>query len=293
MSSSYNIQKLLREETLKKEGQLSFSEKGKLLNQGQSTVFLSPPDFAYFFTLYETVGRHLKALAKSKNVLNVLELGCGTGWGAYHLANQFPSVNFTATNVDKSSVDYASQIYAKNNLKFSIADALNQKVFENKFDVVYFIELFEHFDQKDRIKLIKESLSSVKNSGLVLFSTPSREFTYGLPTPGWTDHQIEYSSSQELREFTSQFSDVKINSITANDTWRRRLMAWAMFPFLIVAHILKSFDIDIPLIRLILEKRVPLRSEPPKEIPKFRYLKETQNKPNRQTVAYFCVLNKA
>ncbi len=237
----------LKKITLEKETERgnNIASKSDLLKQGQSTVFLPVSEYAYYFSLYQIVGRYIEQLLKNAEQPSVLEIGCGTGWGSYYLANKYPQTNFLATNIDKQSIQYATTIYSQPNLHFKVANGLKQQEFKNTADLVFFNEVLEHLTQNDQATLLRQSIKSLKNRGVLVFSTPSKEFSLGLPTLGWMDHQKEYSSKKELLNFLNSIKNhkwehVEVNRLIGKNYARKmRIRTWISLPFLLIGKLIK------------------------------------------------------
>lgn len=175
---------------------------------------------------------------------------------------------------------------------------MEQKNFRNQFNLVYFLDVLEHLDQKNQIRLIKESLASLKKEGLVIFSTPSREFVYGLPTLGWADHKMEYRSREQLLEFltasetTSLTRNIEVNRLSGRQFARRkRMLILLLFPFLSLAHLLGKCGFKFTFSRRFLESRKPLCStNKHKTHLDLKYLPRLDNEAKKQTLALIAVL---
>lgn len=292
----YASQKTLREFVLNKEKEILREQKikinGQLLNQGQSTVFLPPFDFAYFFALYEIIGRYLHFFSQNKTNFRVLEIGGGTSWGSFYLAKKFPHVKFISTNYDHESLKYASSIYKLPNLQFDFLDGLKQEKMKNQFDLVFFLEVFEHFKPKESLLLIKESVKSLKKGGKVIFSTPSREFTYGLPTLGWISHQTEYGSKEQLVNFLKLggCKKIQIHKLKGENYARaQRLRVLLLFPFIILLRYLAKIGFSIYTFSHFYENRQAMKEENLKSLD-LDFVQE-QDKIDKDTLAYLCIVD--
>ncbi|HUV72503.1 MAG TPA: class I SAM-dependent methyltransferase [Clostridia bacterium] len=243
------FQQKLREDTLLREKNFSGLRvfKNELLAEGQSSVFYSPYNFSYFLSLYEIAARYIKKSFGGKKNIKVLEIGCGTGWGSYFLAGEFPDIYFLATNINARSIQYAAEVYRRKNLGYRVLNGLRQDLPGESFDMVFFMEVLEHFKEEDQKNLLRQSLSSLKKGGIILFSTPSREFSFGLPTPGWGCHKKEFDSREELLNWLDDFkreenfSGIEVNRLTAGGRylWGQRIMTLVLNPFLHLSHRLK------------------------------------------------------
>lgn len=300
IDNTFHTQQNLQKHTLHKED-VFFRKKiegrirGKLNVEGQSTVFQPTLLFGYFYAFYEIVNRHIWQYLNGKKNVSVLEIGCGTGWGGFFLASKFPKVNFLATNIDEFSIKYAESIYTRKNLKFEVANGLAQGKYKRKFDIVFFNEVIEHFDPEEQAKLIKQSLNSLKQGGLVLFSTPSREFLFGLPTLGSVGHKMEYSSVKQLSQFLQEFrekneiSEFEVNRVIGKNYSRLlRSLTIPFQPVLIILKVLRRLGIKPDeLVSIFNSKGVSKRSKFTQKLLDLYYENGTTKDIERQTIAYF------
>lgn len=303
IDNTFHTQQKLQKHTLHKEGNF-FREKterrirGELSVEGQSTVFQPTLVFGYFYAFYEIVSRHIRQYSNGKKNVSVLEIGCGTGWGIFFLASKFPKVTFLATNIDKFSIKYAESIYAGKNLKFEVANGLAQGKYKRKFDIVFFNEVIEHFDPAEQVTLIKQSLNSLKQGGLVLFSTPSREFLFGLPTLGSVGHKMEYSSVRQLSKFLHEFrnkneiSEFEVNRVIGKNYARfLRSLTIPFQPVLIILRILRRLGIKPDkLVNIFNSKGERKRSKFVQKYLDLYYENGTTKDIERQTIAYFSLV---
>lgn len=121
-------------------------------------------NFSIHFARYKFVRTILK-----KNCKNILELGCGTGYGSAYLATQ--GYNVVAVDNDKKLRKYWENNYSDiKNLKFLIMENFKNHM---KFDCVLSLEVIEHLSKNH----LNEYLDLVKNcilpeKGIFICSTP-------------------------------------------------------------------------------------------------------------------------
>lgn len=111
------------------------------------------------------------SLAKNKEVLDI---GCGYGYGSYILA--LGARNVVGIDEDEEAVTHAKSKYNRENLKFHQVTAIDYLSYSyQKFDLVVMFEVLEHVvEQKELLKRVKNSL---RGNGLLVLSTPNRRFT--------------------------------------------------------------------------------------------------------------------
>jgi len=102
----------------------------------------------------------------------VLDAGCGTGYGAAHLAQSAESV--TAIDVSADAVGEARRRYPIRNLRFEVASATSLPFANASFDVIAAFEVIEHLS--DWNGLLTEAARVLAPGGVALISTPNREY---------------------------------------------------------------------------------------------------------------------
>jgi len=80
---------------------------------------------------------HLKRYVFARPRCNgrvVLDLGCGTGYGSFYLAEEASRV--TAVDFDPEVIRYACSYYDKKNVQYLISDAQQLPFADESFDIV-------------------------------------------------------------------------------------------------------------------------------------------------------------
>lgn len=97
--------------------------------------------------------------------MRTLEVGCGRG----SLSAYFSNAGYDCTLLDLSpkAIEIAESIFKQNQLKaqFCVGDALNLPFDDDSFDVVFSIGLFEHFNDQQIEKLVKEQSRILSKGG--------------------------------------------------------------------------------------------------------------------------------
>ncbi len=147
----------------------------------------------------------------------VLDVGCGDGYGAAHLAEVASDV--VAVDVDPAAVDRAAARYAAPGLAFRQASATSLPFSEGTFDVVVAFEVLEHLDLAAQPLFLAECARVLKPDGLLLLSTPDRTRTedFGDPNP---HHLHELTAAELALALTAQFPHVRL--------WRQELAAGSL-----------------------------------------------------------------
>ena len=173
------------------------------------------PDTIEFSNDYEKAlyQKHLKPYHIVKNELNglnVLEIGCGAGYGLEIIHSYAEMI--TTVDIDESSLTYAQNKYDQPNINFIHADILEGIKFEdNSFDYVISFQVIEHFTHKNVKKYLSEIQRVLKPGGKAFFTTPNRN-TRLLPgqKPINTYHPTEYSKKSLERLLNKTFESVEI-----------------------------------------------------------------------------------
>jgi ubiquinone/menaquinone biosynthesis C-methylase UbiE len=157
------------------------------------------PDFPDAnFQNHFKVYRFLQQYAVGKDVIDV---GCGTGYGTAHLAEVAKSV--VGIDISKSALKWARKHYP--GVRFARMDAQHLRFPDRFFDLVVSTENFEHLpDQRGHVRELARVL---RPDGLCFVATPNPEM--------FTDSQNRYhtkeNSFDELMElFHEDFQEMAI-----------------------------------------------------------------------------------
>jgi len=126
--------------------------------------------------------------------LRVLDLGCGSGYGAARLAAVAASV--TAVDVADDAIAFARTAYPRPNLGFQVIAADQQLPFaDHSFDAIVSFQVIEHVADDDAY--LAEARRVLVPGGLLILATPDRKhrlFPGQRPWNRW--HLREYSAGQ-------------------------------------------------------------------------------------------------
>jgi SAM-dependent methyltransferase len=165
----------------------------------------------------------------------VLDLGCGSGYGAAIISEVAASVH--AVDVSADAIRFATQTYGRENITYSeiVSDA--PLAFRDKeFDVVLSFQVLEHVH--DDAAYLAEAARVLAPAGVMVLITPDRRHRLLPGQRPWNRwHLREYGqdnlSTLVRRSFTiEQFlfmeADPEVGSIELR---RYRLLKWATLPF--------------------------------------------------------------
>lgn len=148
---------------------------------------------------------------------SVLDVGCGDGYGAAHLAQVASDV--VAVDVDPAVVDRASARYAAPGLTFSQAPATSLPFSDGRFDVVVALEVIEHLDRSAQPLFLAECARVMKPDGVLLLSTPDRTRTQDFREQN-PHHLHELTAPELTQALTTQFPHVRL--------WHQELAAGSL-----------------------------------------------------------------
>jgi SAM-dependent methyltransferase len=102
----------------------------------------------------------------------VLDAGCGTGYGAAHLAQAAERV--VALDISCETIRQARRRYPITNLQFEVASATAIPFRDSSFDVITAFEVIEHLENWNG--LLAEAARLLAPGGVALISTPNSEY---------------------------------------------------------------------------------------------------------------------
>lgn len=180
------------------------------------------------------IARHLCAYKFAKNyVLNkeVLDIGCGEGYGSSYLADFAKSV--TAIDYDATIIDYAKNKYPKTTLQFYIIDVKKLNSLNEKFKVICAFQFIEHI--QDAHSLLRNISGLLKDDGIFICSTPNKkDASPKSELPFNKFHVREYLIDEFSQLLRTHFKEVDIFGLKRGRRFNfyRRLKKIGLFGFL-------------------------------------------------------------
>ena len=132
----------------------------------------------------------------SKKPNKILDFGCGVGLCIPFIKEHFPNSDIYATDTSDKSLNYLARKHKKvNTLKTN--DLYNYK---NYFDLIIIVGVFHHVLKNERLDLMKEIKSLLKEGGkfIIFEHNPSNFITKKLVKMCPYDHGVELIKMKEL-----------------------------------------------------------------------------------------------
>jgi SAM-dependent methyltransferase len=111
----------------------------------------------------QSLRRLTRYLGRRKTSLDILEIGCGNGWLAHHLA-EIPGARVTGVDINFTELQQAARIFSNDpNLRFIHGDIRSGILEDRRFDYIIFAAAIEHFPSLK--KIIHFCLANLKGTG--------------------------------------------------------------------------------------------------------------------------------
>jgi SAM-dependent methyltransferase len=149
---------------------------------------------------------------------DVLDVGCGVGYGSAHLADVARRV--VGGDVDAESIGYARRRYSRRNVEFHVLDATALPFPDAAFDTVCAFETIEHL--ADPEALVREAARVLRATGTFLVSTPRVERT--TSSPANPHHRVEFARHDFERILGRHFEQVELFGQRRRETARHRAL---------------------------------------------------------------------
>ena len=133
----------------------------------------------------------------------ILDLGCGNG----SVANYVKSLGYYVEGIDPSIQGIEIARLESPDIKFFVADTSSSMNFDEKFDLIYSLEVIEHvYDPYEYMKFLA---SNLRNDGIAIISTPYHGYFKNLAmaltgkldahfTALWKNGHIKFWSKKTL-----------------------------------------------------------------------------------------------
>lgn len=154
--------------------------------------------------------KYVTIYSKKKNVLDV---GCGTGYGINHLSN-YANIS-TGMDIWKTGVHYCQSKYGDKNF-FFIGSANNLPIKHSSIDLVVSFQVIEHIQPERVCKYLKDIKRILTKDGMVILTTPNKKLRIlPLKKPWNPDHKKEYTAKELKKLLEKVFINPKILGLFA------------------------------------------------------------------------------
>lgn len=146
---------------------------------------------------------------------NVLDVGCGYGYGSYLIS--WKAKRVIGIDIQKKIVETARNTYQKDNLEFLLMDAfdLKQEFSSSFFDVVIAREFIEHIE--GHLEFLRIASYLLSEEGILILSTPNR-LARSVEGKPWNPEHVREFDEISLREVILQeFNRVKIVGMSGSE----------------------------------------------------------------------------
>ncbi len=160
----------------------------------------------------------------------VLEIGSGTGYGAWYLAQTAREV--VAVDADQRLIERARSLFCRPNLTYAVMDGTRLDFPDGAFDVVGTFQVIEHIELRRLQTFLKEIARVLKPDGVVVISTLNLDHNRkpGTVYTKPTFHEKEFTAQELEGLLRSVFPAVEIHGLYPRTRYRLllRLKKWGL-----------------------------------------------------------------
>jgi len=113
----------------------------------------------------------IKKFAPNKP-LRILEVGCGMGSISARMHKRWPDAVITGMDISTMSIQIAQKLFADDKLNF-IESILTPDTFNEQFDLVIFMDVYEHIAVTDRPDVHAALAKILRNKGKIILTVPT------------------------------------------------------------------------------------------------------------------------
>ena len=160
------------------------------------TYRLDPKRLTFLLSRYKFVSKIFDKLK------NVLEVGCGDGFGSTLVASnveRYTGIDFDPIFIENVH-EYRDELI---NRTFYVHDILASSINKN-FDGIYSLDVLEHIDKKDENIFMLNIVNSLSSTGIAIIGMPSIESQDYASQQSKIGH-INCKSGDELKELCNKF----------------------------------------------------------------------------------------
>jgi len=107
-----------------------------------------------------------------KKPMRILEVGCGMGSICSRMHKHWPNAVVTGIDISTLSIQIAKKLFADDALDFK-ESILTPATFDEQFDLIVFMDVYEHIAVADRPAVHAAIAKILKNTGRVILTVPT------------------------------------------------------------------------------------------------------------------------
>jgi len=165
----------------------------------------------YDDTLYKSA--HIQRYLWAKNCFqnkNLFDAGCGSGYGAYWMAEE--NVSVLGVDISKRAIKFARCRYRRDNLRFMCLDLTKPGIILGcQYNVAISFDVLEHIRETDIY--LKNIVQNITTEGILVLGTPNWKMTpiYNSPYTKisedgrWNPYHFKEFTSDELKELIERY----------------------------------------------------------------------------------------
>lgn len=102
----------------------------------------------------------------------ILEVGCGMGSICAKMNKKWPDAKITGIDISIESIATATKLFANHKVDFKVS-LLNADTFNETFDYIIFMDVYEHISVTDRVVVHAALKKLLNNKGKIFLSVPT------------------------------------------------------------------------------------------------------------------------
>ena len=144
--------------------------------------------------------------SKYVNNKKVLDIACGTGYGAELMS--YSANKVTGADIDPVTIQYCNALYKKKNLQFDVMSVDKINYPQKSFDIITCFETIEHISEEQQKTAISQFAHVLKEDGILFISTPSTSSPLHIKDNKYHIHELSHNEFYKL--LSTQFKYVNI-----------------------------------------------------------------------------------
>lgn len=109
----------------------------------------------------------------SINPMTILEVGCGMGNVSSRMRKHWPEAKIVGIDISTLSIQIAQKLFADDRLTFRETILTPDTFSDERFDLIIFMDVYEHIAVNDRPDVHAALLKLLKNKGRIILTVPT------------------------------------------------------------------------------------------------------------------------